>query len=300
MYGLPIVFRQPSGHVPLAMLMNGQFRRYDSEHAQALCTETHRKLIEKWGGSKRVHTYGVARLDEVVERVRSQYRPRMIVRLYNVSTQLHNTLTYLRVFAEFSKKKVVYRNVLVLRYDLYILQMPLDINTSFHVTVPWRETRGHWRRENLHPFKPNWNQSAYPRIGDAFLEVAYDRLSSLIRTFADYVRDNPTVFFMHSMARKLTEVDALRFAVPDGMFDSNPCRATCMLNPIYRILPRDLWLVQRDICSRRSDFVFDPESASICCPSPKHPNRRDDTSYCCPNSVRVCSGSPVLWRQGGP
>ena len=52
-----------------------------------------------------------------------------------------------------------------------------------------------------------------------------------------------------------------------------------------------MWLVERKVCSRRDDFQFDPVSASICCPSPHHPSRGEDTSYCCPNSVRTCDRS---------
>lgn len=291
MHGLPVAFFHPSGRVPLALLMNGEFQRGGAEHAQELCTKTHRTLVNDWGGDSVVHTYGVARSDEVVEKVRAAYHPRMVARLLNASTQLHNTRTYLAVFLDYVERRAVYENVLVLRFDLYVLWMPLDIRSSFHVTVPWREAGGHWRKEGLLPFRRGWNSSAHPRVGDAFFGVAFRRLRRLLRVLGEYLQEHPTVFFMHNMARALAEVDTLKFAVSDGMFDSNPCRATCMLNPVYRILPRDMWLVERKVCSRRDDFQFDPVSASICCPSPHHPSRGEDTSYCCPNSVRTCDRS---------
>ena len=97
MYGVPVVFREPSGYAPLAMLMHGQFMRGDSEHAQALCTRTHRRIVKGWGGDGRVHTYGLARSEWVVERVRAQYSPRMIVRIHNATTQLHSVIRVLHL-----------------------------------------------------------------------------------------------------------------------------------------------------------------------------------------------------------
>ena len=66
----------------------------------------------------------------------------------------------------------------------------------------------------------------------------------------------------------------------NGTFDSNPCASTCMLNPVYDILPRESWVVDSGICQAPGDFVFDPTSETLCCPSP---------DYCCPNSVDTCS-----------
>ena len=72
----------------------------------------------------------------------------------------------------------------------------------------------------------------------------------------------------------------LGYLVRNGAFDSNPCRTGCLLNPVYDILPRQLWTVQSGMCMRPEDFVWDEKSRSVCCPS---------ADYCCPNSVVNCS-----------
>ena len=63
-------------------------------------------------------------------------------------------------------------------------------------------------------------------------------------------------------------------------YDSNPCASTCMLNPIYDIVPRLSWVIESGICQAQEDFVYDPVSNTMCCPSP---------DYCCPNSVVDCT-----------
>ena len=65
-----------------------------------------------------------------------------------------------------------------------------------------------------------------------------------------------------------------------GQFDSNPCRSTCMLNPVYDLLPRMEWVRASGICQSPSDFAYDEASDSLCCPSP---------NYCCPNSLASCA-----------
>ena len=73
----------------------------------------------------------------------------------------------------------------------------------------------------------------------------------------------------------------LGYLVRNGSFDSNPCRATCILNPLYDILPRQLWTVRSQMCTDPAkDFIFDNRSRSICCPA---------ADYCCPNSIANCS-----------
>ena len=99
----------------------------------------------------------------------------------------------------------------------------------------------------------------------------------------------------------------LRYLVDDGVFDSNPCRVSCFLNPLYDLLPRNAWLVQQGvcqarplhlstppylslslprsplrlpyICQARSDFLLDEATGTLCCPSPDN---------CCPNTARAC------------
>ena len=72
-----------------------------------------------------------------------------------------------------------------------------------------------------------------------------------------------------------------------GQYDSNPCRATCMLNPVYDLLPRMRWIADSHICAKPTDFAYDAKSDSLCCPSP---------NYCCPNSLANCADpSAVLF-----
>lgn len=72
----------------------------------------------------------------------------------------------------------------------------------------------------------------------------------------------------------------LGFLIPNGQFDSNPCRAACILNPVYDIMPRQRWTVQSAMCTSPSDFVHDKASGTLCCPT---------ADYCCPNSLTKCS-----------
>jgi len=77
----------------------------------------------------------------------------------------------------------------------------------------------------------------------------------------------------------------LGYLVEDGSFDSNPCSANCLLNPVYDILPRHGWLRESQICQDPSDFVFDPVSETLCCPSP---------DYCCPHSHVDCAAPGAI------
>lgn len=81
-----------------------------------------------------------------------------------------------------------------------------------------------------------------------------------------------------------TALPLLGYLLPDGAFSSNPCGAACLLNPVYEFLPRQAWVVASGLCQRFEDFVWDPTSRTLCCPSP---------DYCCPHSATNCSA-----RQG--
>ena len=70
------------------------------------------------------------------------------------------------------------------------------------------------------------------------------------------------------------------YLLKNSGFDSNPCRAKCMLNPAYNIVPRDDWVEQAALCQAAADFLYDHQTQSICCPS---------LSYCCPNSINSCA-----------
>lgn len=45
-------------------------------------------------------------------------------------------------------------------------------------------------------------------------------------------------------------------------------------------MPRGSWAVDSGVCQRLSDFVLDPTSKTLCCPSP---------DYCCPHAASNCS-----------
>ncbi|KAL1514605.1 hypothetical protein AB1Y20_003699 [Prymnesium parvum] len=94
--------------------------------------------------------------------------------------------------------------------------------------------------------------------------------------------------FLHGIIRTLrsavlsrleSDPPGIRFMLNNFSGDSNPCRATCMLNPVYEILPRADWIVSSNICQQPTDFSYDNISRSLCCPSP---------NYCCPNSISNC------------
>ena len=55
----------------------------------------------------------------------------------------------------------------------------------------------------------------------------------------------------------------LRYLVDDGVFDSNPCRVSCFLNPLYDLLPRNAWLVQQGVCQARSLDLPTPPYTSL-------------------------------------
>ena len=111
---------------------------------------------------------------------------------------------------------------------------------------------------SLYAMKPG--QQSPPPLHNAVLPHSIpahsSRLASLVRR---------PLGFLHNM------VPALNRAVPQaagqpprfrylirGQFDSNPCRASCMLNPVYDLQPRMRWVTVSGICQRMKDFVYDP------------------------------------------
>ena len=86
--------------------------------------------------------------------------------------------------------------------------------------------------------------------------------------------------------------------LPKGGFDSNPCRGTCRPNPVFSLLRTERTIVRSQICQRAADFELDPQSNTLCCPSPES---------CCPLSVSSCqrpaaslfNGSVWEWRAEG-
>jgi hypothetical protein len=77
-----------------------------------------------------------------------------------------------------------------------------------------------------------------------------------------------------------TSYPTIGYLVRNGAFSSNPCGSSCFLNPVYDFYPRGKWVVDSGICQRDSDFILDPSTGTLCCPSP---------DYCCPNSAYNCS-----------
>ena len=78
---------------------------------------------------------------------------------------------------------------------------------------------------------------------------------------------------------KRTALPMLGYLV-EGAFSSNPCGSDSYLNPLYDFLPRGNWVVEAGVCQRPSDFILDPTSNTLCCPSP---------DYCCPHAAANCS-----------
>ena len=166
----------------------------------------------------------------------------------------------------------------------------------------WRETGGHWRHHanpntvkatfaTAHPITgrgTDWRKDNF-RVPDALLAFPGGLTRCFVHAALDQLYPSPKfgpVNFLHhtlaGMRREAwEEFERAKFVV-SGAFDSNPCRATCMLNPVYDLLPRMRWVTDSGICQRPSDFQFDTKSQSHCCPSP---------NYCCPNSVTNCGAA---------
>jgi len=194
-----------------------------------------------------------------------------------------------------------YAAVVVSRFDLYLkVDMHAllgDASTIDGFRFLWREAGGHWRyhsdrattNRTFNTDRRDWRRSNL-RAPDALLAFPYAYTScfrSAVRHEFFPLRDEAKPLgFLHNM------IPALRRALPAGLgqperysylvpgqFDSNPCRSSCMLNPIYDLLPRMQWITDSSICPRMEDFTYDKASDSLCCPAP---------NYCCPNSVSHC------------
>ena len=195
----------------------------------------------------------------------------------------------------------VHDALIVTRFDVYLkasvaaLMGPARGITSFRLL--WREAGGHWRhhssadavRRTFSIGGGHW-WMANTRAPDALIALPGAFASTLLMSTRHElfpVRDMPTPLgFMHHMVTGLKRAcvpeyplgPPHRFMVA-GQFDSNPCRASCMLNPMYDILPRMSWVTESGICQKADDFSYDGTSRSLCCPSP---------NYCCPNSIESC------------
>ena len=194
-----------------------------------------------------------------------------------------------------------YAAVVVTRFDLYLKadlhQLLGDATAIDGFRFLFRESGGHWRHHSEREASnrtfamsggSSWKRN--PRAPDALLAFpfAYTRcfLGSVRNELFPIRNESRPLGFLHNM------IPALMKALPEethqpprlsylisGQFDSNPCRSTCMLNPIYDLHPRMAWITASNICQRMEDFEYDPASESLCCPAP---------NYCCPNSVSSC------------
>ena len=196
-----------------------------------------------------------------------------------------------------------YAAVVITRFDLYLkpdMHALLGDATGIDgFRFLFRESGGHWRHHSERDAtnrtfamdsRHSWRRN--PRAPDAMLAFpfAYTRcfLGATRNELFPVRNESRPLGFLHNM------IPALRMALPEegthqpprlryvveGQYDSNPCRATCMLNPIYDLQPRMEWVVASGICQRMEDFAYDPASRSLCCPAP---------NYCCPNSVSSCN-----------
>ena len=77
-----------------------------------------------------------------------------------------------------------------------------------------------------------------------------------------------------------TRAPLVDFIYRTSAFASNPCQSQCMSNPAYEILPRGRWLLSSRICQRRQDFLTDPKSGTMCCPTPECARKRARLLLC--------------------
>ena len=80
----------------------------------------------------------------------------------------------------------------------------------------------------------------------------------------------------------------LRYLVDDGVFDSNPCRVSCFLNPLYDLLPRNAWLVQQGVCQARPLHLSTPLYTSLSLPI--SPEISPTSPLYLPGALRLPSG----------
>lgn len=205
--------------------------------------------------------------------------------------------------------------VVVTRFDAYFKSSLLELMggaaSVSGLWLLWRETGGHWR-QHANPWVVNATFKTasvhYPsfprgfdwrrkniRVPDVLLGFPAGlsrcfRQAALNEMFPTHGCPNCPLNFLHNLMYQLKKVapdehSRVGFLLPAAAFDSNPCRAACMLNPLYDLLPRMKWITESNICQRPSEFQFDATSQSLCCPSP---------TYCCPNSVKNCDAPDAV------
>lgn len=259
-------------------------------------------LYEMTRGSRErlIAAYGAAR----VASVQTLHHKSTASQILPVAAALADHLRWCRSHAESFDAVILTRHDIYLKADLYGLLGAA--NRIFGVRFLWHETGGHWRHHanpaivrqtfqvppsSCRQHCRDWRK-VNARTPDALVGFAgaltncllHAALAELLPPACVSMSLAPGICpinFLHNVALQL------RRAIPDGEtqylvrggFDSNPCRATCMLNPVYDLLPRMEWVRASRICQSPSDFRFDPSSQSLCCPSP---------TYCCPNHLTSC------------
>ena len=152
-----------------------------------------------------------------------------------------------------------------------------DFSRCMYLAVLMEMTRG-WAPLTPTPSTPSRDSGAVAQNA-----TRRSRAPSAKRSMPELAGRMPVVnHWLHKMRFHLTR-NAGRlegFLVDNSTYDSNPCSANCMLNPVYDILPRGSWLVRSGVCQSADDFRWDPTSQTFCCPSP---------DYCCPNSETSCA-----------
>ena len=220
-----------------------------------------------------------------------------LVSVVKRSSQLGGIATAIESWRSYAERheEAQYTAVLLLRYDLHWKAGITDYLRDARflgdqlqqgVAFLWREVNGEYMygSDLYGPFPESWRENLrVPDTAQAFSSGYYaDCFLRLVK--AQPFEQN----FLHTMLEgegmaQLTDLQRedgrLRYLVDNGVFDSNPCRKSCFLNPLYDLLPRNSWLVQHGICRARSDFLLDEATGTLCCPSPDN---------CCPNTARAC------------
>lgn len=117
----------------------------------------------------------------------------------------------------------------------------------------WREVNGEFMygSEQYGPFPVKWREILrVPDTAQAFTPGYYaDCFIRLVKA-QPYGRG-----YLHSMLEDVARLQTgpgqledlrredgrVRYVVEAGVFDSNPCRISCFLNPLYEVLPRNDW-----------------------------------------------------------
>lgn len=318
--------KQRAGAKTLAVLLRGQAFRGNSRdtfrinagaqqlraETQALCLDSLlKRLIEPYERTGHhvdvfltVYKLLGGPINSLIEPLGTRVVQLTTVQQRTTPTQLLPLGAAVRAFLAWcARRGETYSAVVVTRFDLYL---KADLHGLMGDAVKidgfrflWREAGGHWRHhsERAASDKTFSDRHKNPRAPDALLAFpfAYTRcfLAAVRNEFFPVRNESRPLGFLHNMIPPLRRAlpapinQPARFSyLVAGQFDSNPCRSTCMLNPVYDLLPRMAWITKSNICQNMDDFRYDADSESLCCPSP---------NYCCPNSISSCRDSGAVF-----